>query len=47
MKKDWDRNEWQGRSRKQVETNHSIAVLVVGLLTTFLLALIIKILVTL
>lgn len=28
--KDWDRNLWQGRSRKQVETNGLIAAIVIG-----------------
>jgi hypothetical protein len=47
MKKEWNRDEWQGRSQKQVETNHIIATVVVGLLSTLLLALVIKILVEL
>lgn len=37
--KEWDRNEWQGRSRKQVETSETLAgismiaviVMVIGL----------------
>jgi type IV secretory pathway component VirB8 len=43
MKKEWNRDEWQGRSQKQVESNHSIATLVVGLFAALLLALVIKI----
>ncbi len=42
-KEEWNRDDWQGRSRKQVETNYSIATLVVGLFAALLLALVIKI----
>jgi hypothetical protein len=43
MKKEWNRDEWQGRSQKQVESNHSIATAVVGVLAALLLALVVKI----
>jgi hypothetical protein len=46
-KEEWNRDDWQGRSRKQVETNHLIAMAVIGFLSTLLLALVIKILVEL
>jgi type IV secretory pathway component VirB8 len=47
MEKNWNRGDWQGRRRKQVESNHLIAMAVIGLLSILLLALVIKILVEL
>ena len=41
MKKNWNREDWQGRSRHQVETNYKIQVVsLVGLAICFLVILI-------
>lgn len=42
MEKDWNRDDWQGRSRKQVEGNHLIAMGIVAGTVVLLLALIIR-----
>ena len=42
MEKNWNRKDWQGRSRNQVEGNHLIATAVVTGVVVLLLALIIQ-----